>query len=137
MTRRWMRGRELKNNVASTSTRPGRTLRTPRSTRARGAVEDSPETAVHGQPLYTCVFSTRSSDSAVNAPLRDDMSRQRVFDDAMRLRWRNTELRRFDGAVPMVDANTIVCDARALVLLHDAGALAAGEMHATHVKADG
>ena len=55
----------------------------------------------------------------------------------MRLRWRLTEFRRFGGAVPMVDANTIVCDARALVCLHDAGALAAGELHAAHVKADG
>ena len=77
------------------------------------------------------------SDSAVDAPLRDDMLGQRIVDDGMRLRWRNTDLRRFDGAVPMVDANTIVCDARALVLLHDAGALAAGDRHAAHVRADG
>ena len=77
------------------------------------------------------------SDSAKDAPLRDDMLGQRIIDGGMRLRWRNTELRRFDGAVPMVDANTIVCDARALVLLHDAGALAAGERHAADVRADG
>ena len=77
------------------------------------------------------------SDSAVDAPLRDDMLGQRIVDSRMRLRWRNTELRRFDGAVPMVGANTILRDARALVLLHDAGALAAGDLHAAHVKADG
>ena len=71
------------------------------------------------------------------APLRDDMLGQRIVDSRMRLRWRNTELRRFDGAVPMVGANTILRDARALVLLHDAGALAAGDLHAAHVKADG
>ena len=77
------------------------------------------------------------SDSAKDAPLRDDMLGQRIADGTMRLCWRITELRRFDGAVPMVDANTTVCDARALVLLHDARALGAGDLHAAHVKADG